>query len=371
MIEIYMNEESIKQMGRADIGRSKRITTILIPVLIAFLIISIFYTVSIGSTRLSIGEVYKIIIDRIFHNGNGIDNLYSMPHYQIVWNIRLPRVLFGVVCGMGLSLCGVVMQAIVLNPIADPYILGISSGASAGAAFALLLPIPLIFGTYQVTFASFIGACTASGAVYFMAKIGGNNKVQPMTLLLSGIAVNAVMSAATSLLIFLAKSQESIAAIYNWQMGTLASAQWSTLGIPLIATVGGGFFFFLNRKKLNIIMMGEEDARALGMNTSRYRGILFAICSLIVASLVSVTGIIGFVGLIIPHTIRFLIRSSNHSYVILLSAFLGGTYLIWADAFARGAFGVVELPLGIVTSFIGAPFFLYLMIRNAKRVNKV
>lgn len=149
--------------------------------------------------------------------------------FQIVWNIRLPRVLFGLLCGAGLSVCGAAMQALVLNPVGDPYILGISSGASAGAACALLLPISLLSGPFQTTAAAFLGALLSAGTVYFMAKTAGGGMIRPVPLILSGTAVNAVMSAVTSFVIFLAKSPESIAAVYNWQMGSIAAAQWKIL----------------------------------------------------------------------------------------------------------------------------------------------
>ena len=170
--------------------------------------------ISVGSASIDMGTVYRILVDQLFFQGKGTEaGLWEKSFYQIVWNIRLPRVLFGVCCGAGLSICGAAMQALVLNPIAEPYILGVSSGASAGAAWALLMPLPFFRGQYQTTAMALCGALVAFACVYSMAKIGGGGKIQPMTLLLSGTAVNAVMSAITSLLIFLAKSPESISAV--------------------------------------------------------------------------------------------------------------------------------------------------------------
>ena len=217
---------------------------LLFPILIAFLLFSMVAVISVGSASIDMGTVYRILVDQLFFKGKGTEaGLWEKSFYQIVWNIRLPRVLFGVCCGAGLSICGAAMQALVLNPIAEPYILGVSSGASAGAAWALLMPIPFFRGQYQTTAMALCGALVAFACVYSMAKIGGGGKIQPMTLLLSGTAVNAVMSAITSLLIFLAKSPESISAVYNWQMGSLAAAQWNTLWIPAVGVLSGCICF--------------------------------------------------------------------------------------------------------------------------------
>lgn len=338
---------------------------ILFPILIIILLVSILLVIANGSTQISIDTVYAVLADQIFHGGKQLETgVFSRAEYQIIWNIRLPRVLFGVLCGAGLSLCGAVMQALVLNPIADPYILGISSGASAGAACALLLPITIFNGRYQTTILAMIGALISSLLVYTMAKVAGGGKLRPVTLLLSGTAINAVMSAATSFLIFIAKSAESIATVYNWQMGSLAAAQWVTLIIPACGVVLGVAVCFLQADNLNIMMMGDEDATVLGLSVKQFRFWMFVVCSIIVASLVSVTGIIGFVGLVVPHVVRMLLGSGNNRFVLPLSALLGAIYLIWADSVSRSAFGAAELPIGIITASIGAPFFLYLMIKK-------
>ena len=328
---------------------------------------SVVGTIRVGSAQIPVPEVFGILKDQLFLGGRELaSGRWEMPHFQIVWNIRLPRVLFGIFCGAGLAACGVAMQSLVLNPIADPYILGISSGASAGAAWALLMPLPAFGGQYQTTLAAFAGAAAAACAVYFIAKTAGGGRLQPMTLLLSGTAVNAVMGAVTSFLIFLAKSPESIAAVYNWQMGSLAAAQWKTLLLPAVGTTAGIAVFTHCGTRFNMLMMGDEDAAAMGLRVKSFRALMFLVCAVLVASLVSVTGVIGFVGLVVPHAVRLLSGTSDCRAVIPLSALLGGIYLVWADALARSAFGAAELPLGIITAFIGAPFFLYLMARRGR-----
>ncbi|MEG0283770.1 MAG: iron chelate uptake ABC transporter family permease subunit [Erysipelotrichales bacterium] len=335
---------------------------------IVILILSICFSILFGSSNINLYDilnVFVIKIQSIIDNDSSI--LDASPTYQIVWNIRLPRILFGMICGIGLAISGTVMQSLVRNPIADPYILGISSGASAGAAIALLLPIPIIFAQFQTTVFAFAGALISSALVYGIASKAGNDKLAPTTLILSGIAINAVMSALTSLLIFLAKSHEGIASIYNWQMGSLASSQWQSIPLPLITTTLGFIICLKYAKELNILMMGDEDAIALGIEVNKVKIILFVTCALISASIVSVTGVIGFVGLVIPHVTRLIFKTSDNRVIIPLSALIGAIYLIWADAFARSMFGAAELPIGILTALIGAPFFMYLLSTNKRK----
>lgn len=340
---------------------------VVLAALLAALAVSIVGAISIGSFKIPLSNVYGILMDTLFGGGRQVAaGVWARSEFQIVWNVRMPRVLFGALCGMGLSICGAVMQCLVMNPIADPYILGISSGASAGAAWAMLMPLPYFVGEYQITFTALLGALLSAALVYAMARMGSGGGLQPMTLLLSGTAVNAVMSAVTSLLVFLAKNQESITAVYNWQMGSLAAAQWTTLRLPCIGVLGALLIFMCNGKRFNLMMMGDEDATAMGLNVKWFRTGMFLVCSVAIATLVSVTGVIGFVGLMVPHLVRLLTGSSDNSIVIPYSGLLGAVYLIWADAAARGAFGAAELPLGIITAFVGAPFFLFLMMSRSR-----
>lgn len=333
--------------------------------LIAAVAASMLITVSIGSTELSLEEVYSIFYDHLFHSDAQLNaGAFPITHFKIVWQIRLPRTIFALLVGAGLSICGAAMQALVLNPIADPYVLGVSSGASAGASLALLAPVTFLEGQHQTTAYAFAGALLAAFIVYFFAKKAGGGKLQPVTLLLSGTAVNAVMSAITSFLIFRAKSPESIAAVYNWQMGSISAAQWRTLLMPAIFVALGLLVFTLMGARFNMMMMGDEDAAAMGLRVKLFRTVMFIVCSVVVASLVSITGIIGFVGLVVPHVVRLISRTSDNRIIMPMSALLGAVFIMWADAFARSFYGAVELPIGIVTAFIGAPFFMFLMIKN-------
>ena len=339
--------------------------TFLFIFLAALVVVSIVSTVSIGATDLPFREVYGIIADKVFHGGREIAaGTFETSHYKIIWQIRLPRTLFALCVGAGLAVSGAAMQALVLNPIADPYVLGVSSGASAGAAIALLAPIAFMEGQRQTTAFAFIGALVAAFVVYFLAKRAGGGKLQPVTLLLAGTAVNAVMGAVTSYLVFKARSPEGIAAVYNWQMGAIAAAQWKTLSIPAALVGAGTVVFTIMGSRFNMMMMGDEDAAAMGLRVRLFRSGMFIAVSIVVASLVSITGIIGFVGLVVPHVVRLFSRTSDNRIIMPMSALFGASYIMWADAYARSVHGAAELPLGIVTAFIGAPFFMFLMIKN-------
>ena len=339
--------------------------TFLFLFLAALALFSMVYTVSIGSTELSFREVYGVLTDHLFHGDAQLQaGAFPKTHFKIIWQIRLPRTIFALFVGAGLSVCGAAMQSLVLNPIADPYVLGVSSGASAGAALALLAPIAFLEGQHQTTAFAFVGALLSAFIVYFLAKRAGGGKLQPVTLLLSGTAVNAVMSAVTSYLVFRARSPEGIAAVYNWQMGAISAAQWKTLALPAAFVTLGVVIFTLMGSRFNMMMMGDDDAAAMGLRVRLFRSVMFGFCSLVVAALVSITGIIGFVGLVVPHVVSLFTGTSDNRIVMPMSALFGASYIMWADAFARSIHGAVELPLGIVTAVIGAPFFMFLMIRS-------
>ena len=339
--------------------------TFLFLLLTALALFSMVYTVSIGSTELSFREVYSVLSDHLLHGDAKLTaGAYPKTVFKIIWQIRLPRTIFALFVGAGLSVCGAAMQSLVLNPIADPYVLGVSSGASAGAALALLAPIAFLQGQHQTTAFAFIGALFSAFVVYFLAKRAGGGRLQPVTLLLAGTAVNAVMSAITSYLVFRARSPEGIAAVYNWQMGAISAAQWKILALPAVFVTLGVVVFTLMGSRFNMMMMGDEDAAAMGLRVRLFRSVMFGFCSLVVAALVSITGIIGFVGLVVPHVVRLFSGTSDNRIIMPMSALFGASYIMWADAFARSVHGAVELPLGIITAFIGAPFFMFLMIRN-------
>lgn len=316
-------------------------------------------TVAVGPVQVPLKNVVAVLKDALLNQVT--EGAYSQSQYHIIWNIRMPRIVMAIISGAGLAVSGTVMQAIVRNPIADPYILGVSSGASTGAAFAILFPSAALFqGGVSVTMMAFLGAMTASVAVYSLAYSRENRSIHPTSLILAGTAIAAILGAVTNLLIFMAENENSISSIYYWQMGSLASSQWSNVPVPAVIVILGCTVVLLYTKKMNLLMIGEEDAYALGLNIKAVRLVLMVCSSIMVAAIVSNTGIIGFVGLMIPHIVRLLVGSDN-TKVVPLSALSGAIFLVLADTVSRTAFGSSELPIGIVTAFTGAPFFLYLM----------
>lgn len=275
----------------------------------------------------------------------------------IVWRLRLPRILLAVVVGGGLGVAGAGYQGLFRNPLADPFVIGASSGAALGAASAIVYGFQWQFlGLTAVPLAALIGALLAVAAVYGIASIGG--EVPTISLLLAGVAVSSFIGALVSLLMFL--SDEKLGTIVSWIMGSLSGRGWSDLicVAPLVG-IGGACLWLLSRP-LDSLAFGEETAASLGVHLNRLRGAIVIAATLMTAAAVSASGIIGFVGLISPHIARALV-GARHSYLIPTSGLLGGLMLLAADNVARTAASPGELPVGVVTALLGAPFFLFLL----------
>ena len=275
---------------------------------------------------------------------------------QIIWNIRLPRILVGALVGMNLALAGAILQAVMKNPLADPHIIGISSGAGlAGISVLVLLPKM----EYLLTPIAFIGAMGAACLIYILAWKGG---IRPMRMVLAGVAVSAFLgSGISALLVFYS---DRVHGALLWMVGGLTARSWPHFWIILPYSVGGGMLALLGAKKLNVLNLGDEAARGLGLNVELTRLLMTAVAALLAASAVSVVGLLGFVGLIVPHVARLLI-GSDHRFLLPGAALLGMTVVMLGDTLARTLFAPVELPAGIIMAFLGAPFFLYLLRREA------
>ncbi|WP_315116519.1 iron ABC transporter permease [uncultured Clostridium sp.] len=323
------------------------------------LIASIALSVTLGSVKIDVGEVYKIIINNLF---NINEESGSGPLYEIIWNIRLPRVLLGAVVGAGLSIVGVAMQALVKNPLADPYILGVSSGASVGATMVILFGSLALMGDHSLKLAAFIGALISSICVYAVSNVGGG--ITPTKLILSGTAISAICSSLTSFIIFNSKNEQGIKAVMFWLMGSLAGARWENLKLPFIVLVLCLIILLFMHRILNIMLMGDTSAVILGVNIKHGRKVILVITSLLTGTLVSTAGSVGFIGLMVPHVSRGLV-GSDHKKVLPVSALLGAIFTLWADVIARTLVAPEEMPIGIITSICGAPFFLFLMCKGS------
>ncbi|MBN2058006.1 MAG: iron ABC transporter permease [Candidatus Saganbacteria bacterium] len=278
---------------------------------------------------------------------------------EIVWQIRLPRVILAGLIGLLLSLSGVILQGVLRNPLADPYILGISAGGAVGAALAISMGGGIVvLGMSSVPIAAFIFSLLAVFIVYKLAKVGG--RTAPETLILAGVALSAFCSAILALIIIVSGNLQTI---YFWLLGSLAWASWgNVITVAPYALIGAGIVYFYS-KELNALLLGEEMAATLGIDVEQVRLILIVVASVMTAAAVSVAGLIGFVGLIVPHWVRLLI-GPNHRLLIPIASLSGMLLMILADTLARTMLAPLEIPIGIIMSLIGAPFFLYLLRRR-------
>lgn len=327
--------------------------------LIVILILSVLYAVTVGSADLSVSEVYHVILHELFGIGSA-DIWGSGAVHDIVWIIRLPRIIQAVGVGMGLAVVGVIMQAIVKNPLADPYILGISSGASLGATLTILLGAG-IFGSLSVGVGAFIGALTVSFAVIAIANIGG--RITSVKLILSGVALSSLCSAFSNFIVYVADDPGRFMTVSFWLMGSLAGADWQSDVLILTVVLLAVLFFITQSRMLNLMLMGDETAITLGTNLQPYRRIYLIIASLMIGFVVYCSGVIGFVGLIIPHFVRGLF-GVDHKKLIPLSALCGSVFLVWADVVSRTILPNSEVPIGILISVVGAPIFILLLVRK-------
>jgi iron complex transport system permease protein len=277
----------------------------------------------------------------------------------IILQIRLPRIIAAILVGTLLATAGVILQGVLRNPLADPYILGVSSGAGVGAALALGLKFTQSFlGISSIPFSAFIFALLAVFTVYNLARVAG--RTSPETLILAGVAVSAFAAAILSLIIILTGQLQSI---YFWLLGGLSSITWLEVINLVPYTIVGLLIAYFYSKELNALLFGEEMAMSLGVEVERVRQVLILAAALMTAAAVSVSGLIGFVGLIIPHFVR-LILGANHRLLVPFSALGGALLVLGADIFARTVLSPQEIPIGIVMSLLGAPFFLYLLRRR-------
>lgn len=355
MKKIYKNDikKSLFSGTQAYIGVSAA--------LIVILVLSVLIAVTMGSVDISVKHVYEIIMYKVFNIGDG-KILAQGPIHDIVWFVRLPRIILAIAVGTGLSVSGVIMQAIVKNPLADPYILGVSSGASLGATLAIMTGVGVFLGNNYVGVCAFVGAFIVSIFVLILANVNG--RANSTKLLLSGMALSAVCSAFSSFIIYFASDKNGMQTIAFWLMGSLAGAKWEILKIIIPVVMLSLLFFITQCRTLNLMLLGDEVSITLGTDLHKYRQIYLVITSVIIGFIVYSSGMIGFVGLIIPHLAR-MIFGTDHKRIILLSALIGSIFLIWADVLSRIIMPGNELPIGILVSMIGAPSFVYLMISKS------
>lgn len=330
-------------------------------VLIGVLALAILWGLSVGTVQFSLSQIFNIVMAQ-FSSPLAIDDPMNSPDQTIIWLLRMPRLLMAAIIGAGLAVSGVIMQAIVKNPLADPYILGISSGASLGATVAILFGVGVMFGENFVGVMAFIGAMAISFGVLFISNLGG--RPNSVKLILGGLALSAVCSSFSSFVVYLADDKEGIQTITYWLMGSFAGAKWDMLPfIAVVVVVVSIIFFWSQSRILNMMLLGDEVAITLGRDLHRYRQVYLIISSLIIGFVVYAAGMIGFVGLLIPHLVRMTI-GTNHWTLIPFSALGGSIFLVIADGLCRCIIPHAEVPIGILISLIGAPTFVYMLVRK-------
>lgn len=326
-------------------------------------IITIILAAGMGSVWINPLSAAKILISKIPFTGNSAATTYNPIEYNIIINLRLPRVLLGMVVGASLSVCGVAMQALTRNHLADPFVLGVSSGASAFATLGMLFGTFSVFGIYYLPISAFIGSLITITLVYSISRVKG--RINITQLLLSGVVLSMIMDSITSIIKLSAPNALGLHNAEFWMSGSLAGAKWEYLTLPLIILLMCMVILTINYRGLNLLLLGEESAGALGANVQNLQKLLIIIASLMAGVSVSVSGCIGFVGLIVPHFTRLLV-GGDHKKVLPVSALLGGILVVWVDVVARTAIAPEELPVGILTAIIGGPIFIWLLKKSKK-----
>jgi iron complex transport system permease protein len=326
-------------------------------VLIILLLFLIVVSSNLGKANLGFMDVIKIIIGNIFHQETLYEGIKG-AYVSIVWDIRLPRILTAVIVGAGLAASGAVFQSLLMNPLADSYTMGISTGAAFGASIAIFLNLFVLSFQIPVILFSFIGALLTLVLVMSIANVKGY--LNSSNMIIAGIIVSSILSAGISFIKSI--SGEGVSAIVNWLMGNLASRSWNHVQLGFLVVVFSLIVCMYYAEDLNLMSVGEKEARNLGVDVQRTRIMLMVFGSMITAACVSIAGIISFIGLIVPHMLRFLIGSDNRK-IIPLSALMGGLLLLSADTLIRFALDV-EIPVGILTTLLGGPFFIYIFVKK-------
>ncbi|MCR8678760.1 MULTISPECIES: FecCD family ABC transporter permease [Campylobacter] len=314
---------------------------------IALCIFLVIYSLSVGGADISFGDILKL-----FSDPNSIDEAKK----TILLEIRLPRLIMALLIGMLLASSGVIVQSVFLNPLADPYIIGIAASATFGAVIAYFLKLPDI---YYGVFAFFV-ASALSLVIFSLYKKGKSIA----TLLIIGIAFSSFLGAFTSFATYLIG--EDSFKIVAWMMGFLSGATWEKVAILIVPVIFSTMYFYFKRHELNVLLSGDDEAKTLGVNVQKSKKILLIIASLATAFSVAFTGMIGFVGLIIPHTLRLILKTSSNATLIPASLIVGALFLLFCDNLSKSILSPIEIPIGVVTAFFGAPFFLFLAIKQGK-----
>ncbi|MFD9191544.1 FecCD family ABC transporter permease [Streptomyces phaeochromogenes] len=337
-------------------GRGRLLTALV--VLSVTLVVSVLAGIALGPTVVPPADVVHFLWAALTGGGIGADEVTG---YSIVWHVRTPRVLLAAVVGAGLAVVGVAIQALVRNALADPFVLGISSGASVGATAVVVFGVFASLGVYALSAAAFLGALGATLLVYLAAR--GPLGLTPLRLVLTGVALAYGFQALMSVLVFLSPNGQAARTVLFWLLGSLGAASWESLPLVTAAVLVAIVVLLRQSRSLDVLALGDETAASLGVDADALRRGLFLLTAAVTGLIVAVSGAIAFVGLVLPHVVRILV-GSTHRRVLAVTPLAGACFMVWVDLVARTAFAPEELPLGVITALIGVPVFITLMRRR-------
>ena len=330
-------------------------TSVKVFVLCLILCISLVTALQFGAKFISLDQIISALLSMIDVNATA-----SMTN-TIITDIRLPRLIYSVLTGIGLSLVGLLMQTVTRNALADPYVLGVSSGASTGAVFAIIMGGLPFLGQYNTPIFAALGA--ALSIILVLLCVGKSNS--PVKLILIGMGMTGVFSAITMMIIYGAKHEAQVRSAMFWLLGSFAGIQWSDLPLTAIIVILFMLYIYMFNQDLDVLLLGNHEAAQMGLSVKQLQLSIVIISSIVIATLVSKVGVVGFIGLIIPHLAR-IIGGPKHKHTLLFSALIGSIVMIWSDVLSRALYSPEEIPIGVLTSLLGAPLFIWIIMNRYK-----
>lgn len=330
-------------------------TSVKVFVLCLILCISLVTALQFGAKFISLDQIISALMSMIDANTTA-----SVTN-TIITDIRLPRLIYSVLTGIGLSLVGLLMQTVTRNALADPYVLGVSSGASTGAVFAIIMGGLPFLGQYNTPIFAALGA--ALSIILVLLCVGKSNS--PVKLILIGMGMTGVFSALTMMIIYGAKHEAQVRSAMFWLLGSFAGIQWSDLPLTAIIVILFMLYIYMFNQDLDVLLLGNHEAAQMGLSVKQLQLSIVIISSVVIATLVSKVGVVGFIGLIIPHLAR-IIGGPKHKHTLLFSALIGSIVMIWSDVLSRALYSPEEIPIGVLTSLLGAPLFIWIIMNRYK-----
>lgn len=330
-------------------------TSVKVFILCVILCISLVTALQFGAKFIALDQIISALVSMIDANTTA-----SMTD-TIITDIRLPRLIYSVLTGIGLSLVGLLMQTVTRNALADPYVLGVSSGASTGAVFAIIMGGLPFLGQYNTPIFAALGA--ALSIILVLLCVGKSNS--PVKLILIGMGMTGVFSALTMMIIYGAKHEAQVRSAMFWLLGSFAGIQWGDLPLTAIIVILFMLYIYMFNQDLDVLLLGNHEAAQMGLSVKQLQLSIVIISSIVIATLVSKVGVVGFIGLIIPHLAR-IIGGPKHKHTLLFSALIGSIVMIWSDVLSRALYSPEEIPIGVLTSLLGAPLFIWIIMNRYK-----